>query len=183
MPKPCYKYCMYISELCNSVFLWYCVVFKDLITLQKKIVRVCRRTSTRSCQETDRQYHIAFNGHSPPHFSVCFPLFSNKQDAAGAWLANAAEEWGQIAEGALCGRDLSVFSAVPVFVFRAPLNPLWLPLLSTSQAFSWRWLNQNYSILCRYNPYNHDYQIICARNQKSINEIKANRFSHSYLNR
>lgn len=161
------------------------VSFKDLITLQKKIVRVCRRTSTRSCQETHRRYHIAFNDHSPPHLSVCFPFFSNKQDAVRAWLANAAEEWGQIAERALCGRDLSVFSAVPVFVFRAPLNPLWLPPLSTSQAFRCysRWLNQNDSILCRYNPYTHDYQIICARNQKSINEIKANRFSHSYLNK
>lgn len=136
----------------------YCVVFKDFdvywfVQQQQKKHPAVKKNQHLIWPggETWTASHPAFNGLSPSHFLVSFPLSSNKQDADGARLARAAEEWRQIAEGALCGRDLSVFFAVPVFVFRSPLNPLCLPLPSFPQAGAFschgRWLNQHYSIL------------------------------------
>lgn len=113
--------------------------------------------------------HTAFNAFYHSYFSVSFPLSSNKQDADGAWLANAAEEWGQIAEGALCGRDFSFHCCASLCV-QISIKPSVTAsaIISTSQNLQLpqqMFKSTLFHFICWYNLYNYDYKIICAWNK------------------
>lgn len=70
--------------------------------------------------------------------------------------------------------QISIKPSVPASAIISASRSLQLP---------WQMIKSTlFHFICRYNLYSHDYKIICAWNQKSINEIKANLFSHSYVN-